>query len=81
MENCTEDTRKQVSIPDPWGSKGYCHGCSVYVGMVESQFKHGGPIKNWAVGAAQGTTYCFCNAQEKLTWEQLSRIEKISSYW
>ena len=79
--NCEGEQRKQVPIPEPWKSKGYCHGCAVYVGMVESQLKHGGPIQNWAVGSAQGATDCFCNAHEKLTWEQLSRIEKISYYW
>lgn len=79
--NCTDEQRKQVSIPEPWRSKGYCHGCYVYVEMVDLQLKHDGPIQNWAIGAAQGITDCFCNAQEKLTWEQLSRIEKISFYW
>ena len=79
--NYKEEQRKHVSIPEPWRSKGYCHGCHEYVGMVESQLKHGGPIQNLAVGAAQGATDCFCNAQDKLTWDQLSRIEKISFYW
>lgn len=70
-----------LEVPEPWFSRGYCVGCSEYVDIVTAQLKLGHSPQNLAIGIAQGATDCFCNAQGKLSWEQLQKINKVTFYW